>query len=61
METGLAMVLRPFAVFLVLLLLGIAVVYPNRRFMPDGRLKCLLLTDVGGDANARRLKKLLRR
>ena len=61
METGLAMFLRPFAVCLALLLLGIVVVYPIRRFMPDGRLKCLLLTDVGEDANARRLKKLVRR
>lgn len=50
----LAVVLRPIVYFVVFLITGYLVVLPIRRFMPDGKLKRLLLTDVSGDANARR-------
>lgn len=61
MTWALAVTLRPIVLFLLLLLTGCVVVYPIRRFMRDGKLKRLLLTDVSGDANARRLRELWRK
>lgn len=55
--TWLAIALRPLVTFVLLLILGVLVVYPIRRFMRDGKLKRLLLTDVSGDANARRWRE----
>ena len=53
----LAIALRPLATLLVLSALGWAVSRPIRRYMKDGKLKRLLLTDVSGDANARRWRE----
>lgn len=52
-----SLLLRPIVTFVFLLILGYTVVYPIRRFMKDGKLKRLLLTDVSGDANGRRWKE----
>lgn len=52
-----AVVLRPLVYFVLLLVTGYLIVLPIRRFMPEGKLKRLLLTDVSGDANARRWRE----
>lgn len=57
MTWAIAVFLRPIVAFILLLITGTLVVYPIRRFMRDGKLKRLLLTDVGSDANARRWRE----
>lgn len=57
MTWAIAVFLRPIVTFCLLLLTGFLVVYPIRRFMRDGKFKRWLLTDVSGDANARRWRE----
>lgn len=57
MNFAIALLLKPLALFLVLLLTGFCVRYPVQRFMKEGKLKRLLLSDVSGDANARRWRQ----
>lgn len=57
MTWAIAVVLRPIVYFILLLLTGYLIALPIRRLMPDGKLKRLLLTDVSGDANARRWRE----
>lgn len=57
MTWAIAVFLRPIVYFCVFLITGFLVAYPIRRFMKDGKLKRLLLTDVSGDANARRWRE----
>lgn len=57
MTWAIGVALRPIVAFFLLLLTGYLVVRPLRRFMPDSKLKRFLLTDVSGDANARRWRE----
>lgn len=57
MTWAIGVFLRPLVMLFLLLLTGYFVVRPIRRYMPDGKLKRLLLTDVSGDANARRWRE----
>ena len=52
-----ALVVRPLVYFMLQLLTGYHIALQIRRFMPDSKLKRLLLTDVSGDANARRWRE----
>ena len=57
MTWAIGVFLRPIVTFALLLLTCYLIVWPIRRFMREGRLKRLLLTDVSGDANARRWRE----
>lgn len=56
-DFGLFMILKPFGLLVFFLLLAVLVRMPVQRFMPNGKLKTLLLSDVSGDSNARRWRE----